>query len=128
MPVNFSETEWKKLFQAYASFGRPISEFYRLKLPELLKGRPIPSLNTVYDRFRTFSPRPSSSVKVSQLASNCRLAEVSAVSAAPAAQPQGDADSVLFRMQLPNGTFVEFLTKSPESLAFRLAAFFGGVN
>ena len=127
MPVVYSAAEWKEWFQAYVRTGIPIVEFHRKKLPDLLKGRPVPTLNTVYERFRALNA-DSSPVKITQLGSNCRLAQVPESGNAPAAEPSGNADSVLFRMQLPNGTFVEFPTKSPESLAFRLAAFFGGVN
>ena len=123
MPVVYSEAEWKEWFQAYVSTGASIAEFYREKLPALLKGRSAPTLNTVYERFRALSVG-SSPVKITQLGSNCRLAQVPESGTAPS----GGADGVLFRMQLPNGTFVEFPTKSPESLAFRMAAFFGGVN
>ncbi len=149
--MNFTDVKWEGAYKAYLKSGLSKADFYHCVFKRFCRSR-IPALATFYAHFRQLDEvgeasavKPAAKpvvkpvantktiggeVRVVTLSSEDIARGLQACGEAPHSQAQRfstpQASLRPFRVQLPNGTRLEFDSVAPEALALRMVCFAGG--
>lgn len=149
--MNFADVKWEGAYKAYLKSGLSKADFYHCVFKRFCRSR-IPALATFYAHFRRLDEagevsavKPDAKpvvksvantktiggeVRVVTLSSEDIARGLQACGEAPHSQAQrfstAQASLRPFRVQLPNGTRLEFDSVAPEALALRMVCFAGG--